>query len=317
MDGRIFEGGILSVMKQEHKDSAGIGARLAELRGLPIFAAEREKVKRGTVVGIRRLFRGRFIIAAVALLGLSGTGGLLHAGDAVDALFIDKEGHVSIGTSTSKANLDVSGTVKAEEFMTDKGASLGEVKNAVTGVQKDVQALNLHVPVGTITAYGGDTANMAAANRLREQGWLPCNGISVSREEYKELYNVIGSAFGSISDTTFQIPDMRGLFLRGVDQGSKRDPEAGLRQAPAPNGNAGDKVGSVQEDQLKTHKHTVNAAHAGQAGGRSTGDPIAVAGWPRNHANKEIEAAGGAETRPKNIYVNWIIKAKHTLPLQP
>ena len=127
----------------------------------------------------------------------------------------------------------------------------------------------------------------------------------------------IGSAFGSISDTTFQVPDMRGLFLRGVDQDSKRDPEAGLRQAPAPNGNAGDKVGSVQEDQLKTHKHTVNAAHAGLAGGRSTGDPIAVAGWAKNFAGKEVDAAGGAETRPKNIYVNWIIKAKHTLPLQP
>jgi len=152
---------------------------------------------------------------------------------------------------------------------------------------------------------------------LREQGWLPCNGISVSREEYQELYNALGSAFGSISDTTFQVPDMRGLFLRGVDQGSTRDPEAGSRQAPAPNGNAGDKVGSVQEDQLKTHKHTVNAAHAGLAGGRSTGDPIAVAGWAKNFAGKEVDAAGGAETRPKNIYVNWIIKAKHTLPLQP
>ena len=305
------------MMEQQYKNSVGIGAQLAGLRGLPIFKAERGKLKGSAVSGIRRLFRGRFIVVAVALLGLSGTISLLHAEDAVDALFIDKDGHVSIGTSTSKANLDVSGTVKAEEFMTDKGASLGEVKNAVTGVQKDVQALNLHVPVGTITAYGGDTANMAAANRLREQGWLPCNGISVSREEYKELYNVIGSAFGSISDTTFQIPDMRGLFLRGVDQGSKRDPEAGLRQAPAPNGNAGDKVGSVQEDQLKSHKHTVNAAHAGLAGGRSTGDPIAVAGWPKNFAGKEVDAAGGTETRPKNIYVNWIIKAKHTLPLQP
>jgi len=304
-------------MKQQHKDSTGIGAHLTELCGLRIFDAEQDKVKGGEAAGIHRLFRGRFIIAAVALLGLLGTAGLLHAGDAVDALFIDKDGHVSIGTSSSKANLDVSGSVKAAEFMTDKGASLDAVKAAVTGVQKDVQALNLHVPVGTIMAYGGDTANMDAANRLREQGWLPCNGISVSREEYQELYNALGSAFGSISDTTFQVPDMRGLFLRGVDQGSTRDPEAGSRQAPAPNGNAGDKVGSVQEDQLKTHKHTVNAAHAGLTGGRSTGDPIAVAGWAKNFAGKEVDAAGGAETRPKNIYVNWIIKAKHTLPLQP
>jgi len=262
-------------------------------------------------------FPGKFLLIVIASVLLLSMGGLLYAGDAVDALFIDKDGHVSIGTSTSKANLDVSGTVKAEEFMTDKGASLGAVKTAVSNIQKDVNVLNLHVPVGTIMAYGGNTTDSGIINQLKEQGWLPCNGVAVSREEYKDLYNIIGTAFGSISDTTFQVPDMRGLFLRGVDQGSTRDPEAGSRQAPAPNGNAGDKVGSVQEDQLKTHKHTVNAAHAGLAGGKSTGDPIAVAGWPRNFAGKEVEAAGGAETRPKNIYVNWIIKAKHTLPLKP
>lgn len=272
----------------------------------------------------RQSFPGKFLIIAITSLLLFSTGSLLNAEDAVDAMFIDKDGHVSIGTSTSKANLDVSGTIKANEITTNDGVSLSNLQTTVANIakdvkdgQKDINFLNLQVPIGTIMAYGGDTTSSDVVDRLRQQGWLPCSGIPVSRDEYKDLYNVIGAAFGSKSDTTFQIPDMRGQFLRGVDQGSKRDPDAGLRQASAPNGNTGDKVGSVQEDQLKTHKHAVKAAHAGQTGGRSTGDPLAVAGWPRNHAGKEVEATGGAETRPKNISVNWIIKAKRTLPLKP
>jgi microcystin-dependent protein len=166
-------------------------------------------------------------------------------------------------------------------------------------------------------AYGGDTTNSDIANRLREQEWLPCDGVFVSRDEYKDLFNVIGTAFGSNSNTTFQVPDMRGRFLRGVDQGQKRDPDVGSRQASAPNGNTGDKVGSMQEDQFKMHKHAIKAKHAGQTGGSSTGDPLAVAGWSKNPVDKEVETTGGTETRPKNIFINWIIKAKHILPRKP
>ena len=305
-------------MEQQHKDCAEVGAQREELCSRwQIREAERDRLKSRVAFRAKQLFRGTAMIAAIAFLILSGTGNLLYGQSTADALFIDKGGNVGIGTSAPTAQLDVAGAVKANEFTTNKGVSLGNIQTAVSNIQKEVNVLNLHVPVGTIMAYGGDTTDSGIINQLKEQGWLPCNGVAVSREEYKDLYNIIGTAFGSNSNTTFQVPDMRGLYLRGVDQGQKRDPDAGSRLASAPNGNIGDKVGSMQEDQLKAHKHGVKAAHAGQAGGRSTGDPIAVAGWPRNHADKEIEAAGGTETRPKNIYVNWIIKGKHTLPRNP
>ena len=305
-------------MKKQHKDCSEVGAQLAELHSkLQIQKTARKELKSRVVSRAKKLFHGRAMIAAIALLVLLGTDNLLYGQSTTDALFIDKDGNVGIGTSEPTARLDVAGAVKANEFTTNKGVSLCNIQTAVTNIQKDMNVLNLQVPIGTIMAYGGDTTNIDIGNQLREQGWLPCSGIVVSRDEYKDLYDVIGAAFGSNSDTTFQVPDMRGQFLRGVDQGSKRDPDAGLRQASAPNSNTGDKVGSMQEDQLKSHKHAVKAAHAGYAGGSSTGDPIAVAGWSRNPANKEVEAAGGAETRPKNISVNWIIKAKHMLPLKP
>jgi microcystin-dependent protein len=305
------------MMEQQHKDCADIGAALAVLRKrLQILEDEREKSKGSAVSGARRWFRGRFMIFAIILLGMLSTGGLLYGQGASDALFIDKDGNVGIGTNAPKAQLDVAGTVKANEFTTTSGVSLSNVQTAVTRVQQNVNVLNLQVPIGTIMAYGGDTTNIDIVNRLREQGWLPCNGVSVSREEYKDLYNIIGTAFGSNSNTTFQVPDMRGLFLRGVDQGTGRDPDSKDRYS-SPGGKNGDQVGSIQGDQFKMHKHAIKAKHADQTGGSSTGDPLAVAGWPKNPADKEVETTGGTETRPKNIYVNWIIKAKNILSSNP
>lgn len=178
--------------------------------------------------------------------------------------------------------------------------------------------LMVSVPVGTIMAYGGDLREEKNVTKLKGQGWLPCDGAEISSAIYKELFDAIGTAFGGDKvKSTFNVPDLRGRFARGVDSGTKNDLDAASRQASAPGGNAGDQVGSIQDDQFKTHRHTIKAAHPGRAGGRSTGDPSAVAGWPTNPADKEVEATGGAETRPKNIYVNWIIKAKHTLPMAP
>jgi microcystin-dependent protein len=50
-------------------------------------------------------------------------------------------------------------------------------------------------------------------------GWLLCDGRSVSREEYSELFEAIGTAFGSISGSTFKLPDARGRVLGAIGSG--------------------------------------------------------------------------------------------------
>lgn len=53
---------------------------------------------------------------------------------------------------------------------------------------------------------------------------VPCDGRAISRTQYSELFNFLGTAFGSGNgSTTFNIPDYRGCFLRGWDGGSNRD----------------------------------------------------------------------------------------------
>ena len=66
---------------------------------------------------------------------------------------------------------------------------------------------------------------------------VPCDGRALGKTAYSELYQIIGGTFGS-TDTTFNIPDYRGLFLRGFGAGQKYD--AGrvlghIQQSGAPN----------------------------------------------------------------------------------
>jgi hypothetical protein len=65
------------------------------------------------------------------------------------------------------------------------------------------------VPTGTIIAY--------AKNATPPGGWLQCNGSSISKTTYADLFDVIGVTFGGTSTgTTFDLPDLRGVFVRGA-----------------------------------------------------------------------------------------------------
>ena len=145
--------------------------------------------------------------------------------------------------------------------------------------------------VGTISAYGGNTA---------PTGWLLCDGTAVSQTTYADLFAVIGCNFGC-SGGNFNLPDLRGRFLRGRDGGSGRDPDSGTRLAMSTGGNTADNVGSVQVDDFKSHIHSANWAPGGGGGGGAALDPLRNNIWNTN-------ATGGNETRPVNAYVNFMIK---------
>ena len=76
--------------------------------------------------------------------------------------------------------------------------------------------------------------------------YLECNGASVSRTTYSALFAVIGTAYGSASGTTFNLPDLRGEFIRGFDHGKGTD--------------SGRSIASSQADQMEQHNHSVSAS---------------------------------------------------------
>lgn len=95
-------------------------------------------------------------------------------------------------------------------------------------------------PAGTIKIYAGSSV---------PSGYLECNGATVTRSVYSDLYTAIGEIWGEgDGSTTFEIPDLRGKFPRGYDHGAGNDPDAASRTAQATGGAMGDNVGSVQGD---------------------------------------------------------------------
>jgi microcystin-dependent protein len=195
-----------------------------------------------------------------------------------------------------------------------------------------IKILNLMVPIGTIMAFGGsvhvsdleteeqDRGSAKVQNIracLAEQGWLVCDGSDAKIEDYSELYSTIGCAFGGDKKTYFNLQDLRGRFLRGVDHGAGQDPDAENRFHCADGGNKSDSVGSFQNDEFKAHKHVLEPG-----GDRSLwpGKTLAHQVGPDSTYKGEKEmitnTAGGTETRPKNINVNWIIKSKNIIGIK-
>lgn len=176
--------------------------------------------------------------------------------------------------------------------------------------------------VGTVMPYGAKI-NLSS---LEQQGWLYCDGSAISRETYAELFEVIGTLHGAGDGVkTFNLPDYRGYFLRGVDDGTGRDPEAASRKAAAPGGMPGDECGSVQgyatappgtAFAMSTdgdHSHTIAHIPNDNSSYAVAGESQAI--WNSGSANTASAGdhthtitGGDAETRPLNAYVNYLIK---------
>jgi len=110
----------------------------------------------------------------------------------------------------------------------------------------EVTIPEVDVLVGGLTPWPGASA---------PSGYLLCNGSAVSRITYSALFAVLGSTYGNgDGSTTFNIPDYRGEFLRGVDAGIGNDPDAGTRTHRG-DGSTGDVVGSKQAEETLSHTH--------------------------------------------------------------
>ncbi|EGB0972826.1 phage tail protein [Escherichia coli] len=135
-------------------------------------------------------------------------------------------------------------------------------------------------------------------------GWLKCNGAAFSAEEYPELAKAY---------PTNKLPDLRGEFIRGWDDGRGID--------------AGRVLLSIQTGMLEKHRHPVVAndgydskevwelaaifrrAYTQGKGldGTSAGGTLIPS--PTLHTRGSVGNTGGSETRPRNIAFNFIVRA--------
>ncbi len=152
-----------------------------------------------------------------------------------------------------------------------------ELEDKLTNLQRTLAVINGNsdlskissIPAGTVVAYAGETIPI---------GWLLCDGRAISRNEYPKLFNAIKIAHGWGDNTsTFNLPDYRGLFLRGVTHTKgEADLSANSRTAMKVGGNAGNKVGTIQADSLRSHKHSSSGLNisGGSASINGTATPV-------------------------------------------
>jgi microcystin-dependent protein len=115
------------------------------------------------------------------------------------------------------------------------------------------------LPVGTVLAFAGLPG--AHSPPLEASGFMVCDGRSLDKDEFEELFNVIAYTYSATDGgQNFQIPNLQGYFLRGVDPNGQVDPDLDVRTSVS--GHAYSGVGSLQPSAFQLHEHKLAAAAA-------------------------------------------------------
>ena len=167
------------------------------------------------------------------------------------------------------------------------------------------------IPTGTIISFAG---SKEVYQENLSDSFLICDGEEYDKNNFEDLYSVIGTIWGGTGTPIFNVPNLCGRFLRGADLGKGIDPDAAKRKSIEGN-IIGDIVGGYQEDMLKSHAHQSQNANQknGNPDGAQDDGPDNSNGaersyWRNGTVFSETSLNGGKETRPKNAAVLFLIK---------
>ena len=193
------------------------------------------------------------------------------------------------------------------------------------------------VPTGAIVPFAANSA---------PSGWVLCDGglygrAALDPSPQPNLFGVIGTTYGSGDGlTTFAVPDLRGMFVRGFDNGRGLDPLRAFGSQQAFTVESHNHGGTTGSESAHTHgfsgttgvdspDHTHSYSSVGVFGGLQSLQPgstgigaaqnsggastrhthtysgTTAAGSAHTHT---ISSQGGTETRPVNVAMNYIIK---------
>lgn len=125
-------------------------------------------------------------------------------------------------------------------------------------------------PAGTVIWYAKNSA---------PTGYLKANGAAVSRATYAALFTAIGTTFGAgDGSTTFNVPDLRGEFIRGWDDARGVD--------------SGRAIGTAQAANIASHTHSVDPPST------------ATTSYDHTHTYSNTTAGAGAHSDVVNVSSN-------------
>lgn len=181
-----------------------------------------------------------------------------------------------------------------------KYVTWAEVKSLVVAAAQTAFA-NLSVKPGTCIQFAGSAA---------PTGYLACDGSAVSRTTYADLFGVISTTYGvGNGSTTFNLPDIRGLFVRGAGAHGTMTKAAG-------GAFDGGSVGATSNDQMQGHYHIAYQPSGfggdGLAGGAASpaiGAELTSAqmGAPKTDGTNGTPRTGN-ETKPASMSLLYCIK---------
>ena len=150
------------------------------------------------------------------------------------------------------------------------------------------------LPVGAIMPFGSDTI---------PENWLLCNGQAVSRTDYQQLFNTIGTTFGQGDGfTTFNLPNLQGKVVVGKDDNDTDFDTLGKA--------GGEKEHTLTIDEMPSHNHVGTPKYY-----RASSVEYATEENAQTGTQGTTSSTGGGQ--PHNILQpyqvqNYIIKAKQS-----
>ena len=148
-----------------------------------------------------------------------------------------------------------------------------------------------YAPPGAVIPYAGSTA---------PDGWLLCDGRTVSRTTYAALFAVIGATYGAgDGKTTFALPDLRGNVPAGVTSGHALASKEGAREH------------TLTVEELPSHRFNYSGYlySAGAESGRIPSTSGSGVKWYDGNALTNSIGGGKAHTNMQpTVYLNYIIK---------
>lgn len=199
-------------------------------------------------------------------------------------------------TSASDATLATQKAIKSY-IDSEVQKAITAFSTTSTSLQNQINSFGFPIPAGTV---------FYTASPVVPAGYIAANGAIVGKDQYPNLYTALGgvnSPYGQ-SGLTFTVPDLRGVFVRGLDSGSGRDPDTRT-------------TGSIQQSELGSHNHIF-------PGDDQLSYASGVAGWTNRTVGtfgydaRSALSGGGqlwrtadtgiTETRPINIALMAIIK---------
>ena len=178
--------------------------------------------------------------------------------------------------------------------------------DAVNKEQLDSATSNLDEALKTLINKFWKVGDIKASVKdSNHDNWFLCDGQEVSRVTYSALFDIVGTNFGEGDGvSTFNLPDYRGKFLRGLGGNSAAD------------------IYTTQEEGLPSHTHGIAGADTACAGGGrrlyvlGASDAAAQSGYRSSEDVNNNDIYGASEhVTPINQAVNYFIKVAEDIQL--